>query len=131
MKSPFLDRPGDFEQGNRWVFYDVVGIFTVFYPTNIGQVLNYATAVTVLIVIAYHIAKGFYSIMDLFKALLGHIIAAVVMLGKRFYVKFLTLCTHNHSLYVIFISHIFYLYFILTIYHHLLKLIVNIIYLKK
>lgn len=82
MKSPYLDRPGDFEQGNRWVFYDVVGMFTVFYPIAVGQILNYATALTVLIVIAYRIGKGFYSLMDLFKAVFGHIIAAIVMFGE-------------------------------------------------
>ncbi|VDK80275.1 unnamed protein product [Litomosoides sigmodontis] len=79
VKSPYLDRPGDFEQGNRWVFYDVVGMFTVFYPIAVGQVLNYAAAVTVLIVIVYRTGKGFYSLMDLFKAVFGHIVAAIVM----------------------------------------------------
>ncbi|VBB31171.1 unnamed protein product [Acanthocheilonema viteae] len=81
VKSPYLDRPGDFEQGNRWVFYDVVGIFTVFYPITVGQILNYATAIAVFIVIVYRIGKGFYNLMDLFKAVFGHIVAAIVMLA--------------------------------------------------
>uniref|UniRef100_A0A1I7W4J7 FXNA-like protease n=1 Tax=Loa loa TaxID=7209 RepID=A0A1I7W4J7_LOALO len=81
VKSPYLDQPGDFEQGNRWVFYDVVGIFTVFYSIIVGQIFNYATAGAVLVVIAYRIRKGFYNLMDLFKAVLGHIIAAAVMLA--------------------------------------------------
>ncbi|EJW86570.1 hypothetical protein WUBG_02516 [Wuchereria bancrofti] len=79
VKSPYLDRPGDFEQGNRWVFYDVVGIFTVFYPIAVGQVLNYTTAVMVLIIIAYRIREGFYNLVDLIKAVIGHIVAAVIM----------------------------------------------------
>uniref|UniRef100_A0A0R3QCA4 Transmembrane protein n=1 Tax=Brugia timori TaxID=42155 RepID=A0A0R3QCA4_9BILA len=79
IKSPYLDRPGDFEQGNRWVFYDVVGIFTVFYPIDLGEVLNYTTAIAALIIIAYHIQKGFYNLVDLIKAVIGHIVAAAVM----------------------------------------------------
>lgn len=81
IKSPYLDRPGDFEQGNRWVFYDIVGIFTVFYPVTIGQVLNYVTVLAILFVIVYRIGKGFYNVMDLFKAVFGHIMAATAMSG--------------------------------------------------
>ncbi|MCP9262080.1 Endoplasmic reticulum metallopeptidase 1 [Dirofilaria immitis] len=79
VKSPYLNRPGDFEQANRWVFYDVVGIFTVFYPVTIGQILNYAAAVVVLIVISFRIGKEFYTLMDLFKGVFDHIIATVIM----------------------------------------------------
>lgn len=88
VKSPYLDRPGDFEQGNRWVFYDVVGIFTVFYPITVGQVLNYVTAVAIFVVIAYRIGRGFYNFMDLFKAVFGHVIAAVIMFSKWSYMYF-------------------------------------------
>ncbi|VDK82385.1 unnamed protein product [Onchocerca ochengi] len=79
VKSPYLDRPGDFRQANRWVFYDVAGIFTVFYSVTVGQVLNYATALIVLIIIAFRIGKKFYNLMDLFKAIFDHIIALVIM----------------------------------------------------
>uniref|UniRef100_A0A8R1TNQ3 Peptidase_M28 domain-containing protein n=1 Tax=Onchocerca volvulus TaxID=6282 RepID=A0A8R1TNQ3_ONCVO len=79
VKSTYLDRPSDFRQANRWVFYDVAGIFTVFYSATVGQVLNYATALIVLIIISLRIRKEFYNLMDLFKAIFDHIIAIVIM----------------------------------------------------
>ncbi|VDM94972.1 unnamed protein product, partial [Onchocerca ochengi] len=79
VKSTYLDRPNDFRQANRWVFYDVAGIFTVFYSATVGQVLNYATALIVLIIISLRIRKEFYNLMDLFKAIFDHIIAIVIM----------------------------------------------------
>ncbi|VDO46291.1 unnamed protein product [Onchocerca flexuosa] len=82
VKSPYLDRPGDFRQANRWVFYDVAGIFTVFYSITVGQVLNYGVALAVLIIISFRIGKEFYNLMDLFKAMFDHIIAIGVMFGK-------------------------------------------------
>jgi len=36
IKSPYLKQPAKFDEGTKWVFFDVVGMFTVFYEMGIG-----------------------------------------------------------------------------------------------
>ncbi|VDM97864.1 unnamed protein product [Thelazia callipaeda] len=79
IESPYLDHPGDFEQGNQWVFYDVIGIFTVFYPIAIGQIINYITISVIFLFIFSHIRKGFYSFVDLLRSIVEHISTLIVI----------------------------------------------------
>lgn len=81
MKSPYLDDLTLFEQGNQWVFYDVIGLFTVFYTVSLGTFLNYSTVVIVFLLIAYRLNKRFYSMRDLLHSFIHHALAAVFMFG--------------------------------------------------
>lgn len=36
IRSPYLSKPGEFKEENKWVFYDVVGLFTVRYKLVYG-----------------------------------------------------------------------------------------------
>lgn len=88
VKSPYLDRPGDFEQGNQWVFYDVVGIFTIFYPVVVGQFVNYSTVLAILALIYYRIRKRFYGTKDLLISVFHHVLSGVIMFGQLCYLKY-------------------------------------------
>lgn len=79
IKSPYLEHPGAYEGNKGWVFYDVIGLFTVFYSASLGSVLNYAAAVAVFALVAYRIKRGIYSFGDLGHAFLDHLIAASCM----------------------------------------------------
>ncbi|VDM38403.1 unnamed protein product [Toxocara canis] len=79
VKSPYLDDPSQFEQGNRWVFYDVIGLFTVFYTISLGTVLNYSTVMVVFALVIYRVNKGLYSLGDLTHAFIHHTVAAIFM----------------------------------------------------
>ena len=37
LNSPYLEQPATFDEANKWVFYDVVGLFTVYYPIAVGK----------------------------------------------------------------------------------------------
>lgn len=37
IRSPYLTQPANFDEGNKWVFYDVVGLFTIFYEVSSGN----------------------------------------------------------------------------------------------
>lgn len=37
IRSPYLTKPGQFDEGNKWVFYDVVGLFTIRYKVVYGN----------------------------------------------------------------------------------------------
>uniref|UniRef100_A0A9J2PCY7 FXNA-like protease n=1 Tax=Ascaris lumbricoides TaxID=6252 RepID=A0A9J2PCY7_ASCLU len=79
VKSPYLDDLTLFEQGNQWVFYDVIGLFTVFYTVSLGTFLNYSTVVIVFLLIAYRLNKRFYSLRDLLHSFIHHALAAIFM----------------------------------------------------
>lgn len=79
IKSPYLDKPGDFEQGNQWVFYDVVGLFTIFYPVDIGICFNYVISLLIFALIFYRIRKHFYDVTILFQSIFHHVITGIVM----------------------------------------------------
>lgn len=36
INSPNLNKPPNFNEGNKWVFFDVMGLFTVFYDVSKG-----------------------------------------------------------------------------------------------
>lgn len=40
LKSPYLEHPADFGD-RRFVFYDVIGLFNVVYPLDVGEIINY------------------------------------------------------------------------------------------
>lgn len=53
VESPYLAHPGQYHEGD-WVFFDVLGMFVVFYSMRIGTCLNYAAVLAVLCKIAYN-----------------------------------------------------------------------------
>ncbi len=48
LDSPFLENPGSYGD-RRFVFFDVVGMFTVVYPMDIAEWLNYITSAAILL----------------------------------------------------------------------------------
>jgi len=39
IRSPYLKQPANFNEGTKWVFLDVVGLFTIFYEMKLGKYL--------------------------------------------------------------------------------------------
>lgn len=56
VRSPYLEHPGDYRE-SRWVFYDVVGLFTISYSLNVGIIIN-------CIAVAFVICKLLLCIMQ-------------------------------------------------------------------
>ncbi|KJH47447.1 peptidase, M28 family [Dictyocaulus viviparus] len=80
LSSPYLVQAASFDERNRWVFYDVVGLFTVFYTVSFGQILNYGACSFVAGLIGYRISRGAYSFGELGEAFWHHICAFVAMI---------------------------------------------------
>lgn len=80
LKSPYLVQAATFDEANKWVFYDVVGLFTIFYTVTVGQILNYGACAFVVGLVIYRIQRGAYSLGDLGQAFWHHICAFVSMI---------------------------------------------------
>ncbi|TMS35243.1 hypothetical protein L596_002687 [Steinernema carpocapsae] len=80
IKSMYLDQPGYFDEGNRWVFYDVVGLFTIHYTIEIGTILNYSVVAAVLLIVLVRISKQVYTFLDLLTAGYHHLLSTISML---------------------------------------------------
>ena len=37
IRSPYLKQPANFMEGNKWIFFDVVGFFTIYYEVSTGK----------------------------------------------------------------------------------------------
>uniref|UniRef100_A0A914VXQ3 FXNA-like protease n=1 Tax=Plectus sambesii TaxID=2011161 RepID=A0A914VXQ3_9BILA len=46
VKSPYLAHPGNYQEG-RWVFYDIIGLFTVCYSLDLSVIINYVAVALV------------------------------------------------------------------------------------
>ncbi|CAJ0567445.1 unnamed protein product, partial [Mesorhabditis spiculigera] len=79
ITSPYLRQAADFDEGNRWVFYDVIGLFTVYYTVAAAQCFNYAAAFFVVVLVAFRLRKGTYGFSDIFEALVHHLLALIAM----------------------------------------------------
>ncbi|CAL2032715.1 unnamed protein product [Caenorhabditis brenneri] len=79
LASPYLEKPATFDEENRWVFYDVVGLFTVYYSVNVGKLLNYVACFATYLLVSLRIRKGVYSVGDLTSAFKHHIVALLAM----------------------------------------------------
>ncbi|KHJ92280.1 peptidase, M28 family [Oesophagostomum dentatum] len=79
LKSPYLVQAASFDEANKWVFYDVVGLFTVYYTVTIGQLLNYGACAVVAALVAFRIYRGSYTLHDLGEAFWHHICAFLTM----------------------------------------------------
>ncbi|ETN83043.1 hypothetical protein NECAME_01842 [Necator americanus] len=80
LKSPYLVQAASFDEANKWVFYDVVGLFTIFYTVTIGQILNYGACAFVAGLVAFRILRGAYTLSDLGEAFWHHICAFFTMI---------------------------------------------------
>ncbi|KAK0395524.1 hypothetical protein QR680_001324 [Steinernema hermaphroditum] len=101
VKSLYLDQQGYFDEGNRWVFYDVVGLFTIFYTIEIGAILNYSVVAAVLLIVLFRIANQIYTFSDLITAFYHHFLSTlsmavvgVVLLGV-IHISDLTMCWYS------------------------------------
>jgi hypothetical protein len=81
ITSPYIEQPAHFNEGNKWVFYDVVGLFTVFYEVNSGFFLNIFVVALVVVLVACRINSNAYSFADLGHAFLHHFQALLAMAG--------------------------------------------------
>uniref|UniRef100_A0A914YZK8 FXNA-like protease n=1 Tax=Panagrolaimus superbus TaxID=310955 RepID=A0A914YZK8_9BILA len=81
IKSPYIEQPAHFNEGNKWVFYDVVGLFTVFYEVNSGFFLNLFVVACVVVLVAYRISVKAYTPLDLLYAFFHHFQALLAMAG--------------------------------------------------
>ncbi|KAE9547906.1 hypothetical protein FO519_008885 [Halicephalobus sp. NKZ332] len=80
IKSPYFEQPAHFNEGNKWVFFDFVGLFTVFYNVDNGVLMNAAVVVFVIFIIQRRLSHGQYTIWDLGHAFFDHTVAFIVML---------------------------------------------------
>ncbi|VDN55580.1 unnamed protein product [Dracunculus medinensis] len=81
INSPYLDDQNYFTESNQWVFYDVIGLFTVFYSVPVGKFYNYLTALIILILVLYRIKRRIYLFADVLYALFHHAIAMSFMIA--------------------------------------------------
>lgn len=79
IRSPYLSKPSKFDEGNKWVFYDVVGLFTVRYKMIYGTILNYIAIFGVAVLIFMHFVRNSYHEMSLLDAFGHHLAAFGVM----------------------------------------------------
>uniref|UniRef100_A0A7I4Y688 FXNA-like protease n=1 Tax=Haemonchus contortus TaxID=6289 RepID=A0A7I4Y688_HAECO len=79
LASPYLVQAATFDEANKWVFYDVVGLFTIFYTITVGQLINYGACALVAALVVFRIRSGTYSLSDLGQAFWHHICALVAM----------------------------------------------------
>ncbi|KAI6188299.1 Peptidase-M28 domain-containing protein [Aphelenchoides besseyi] len=79
VRSPSLTKPAQRNDGNKWVFYDVVGLFTVRYKAVYGAIANYLTIFLVGMIVYAHLMKNAYTLYDLFVAFYHHFLAFVAM----------------------------------------------------
>nr|CAD2162758.1 unnamed protein product [Meloidogyne enterolobii] len=81
IRSPYLKQPANFNEGTKWVFLDVVGLFTIFYEMKLALIFNYTVLVLVLIRIYLHLFRnGDYSINVLLRASMNQFMAFGAML---------------------------------------------------
>uniref|UniRef100_A0A8R1DSV2 FXNA-like protease n=1 Tax=Caenorhabditis japonica TaxID=281687 RepID=A0A8R1DSV2_CAEJA len=80
LASPYLEKPASFDEQNRWVFYDVVGLFTVYYTVNFGKFLNYMTCFASFVLVFYRIQKKMYTVGEVFVAFKHHAVAVAAMI---------------------------------------------------
>ncbi|CAI5441277.1 unnamed protein product [Caenorhabditis angaria] len=80
LKSPYLSQPARFEEENHWVFYDVVGLFTVYYTVQIGKIINYSACLLTFLMVLRRFSKKLYSPSDLIIAYKHHVVAFIAML---------------------------------------------------
>ncbi|CAJ0951410.1 unnamed protein product, partial [Mesorhabditis belari] len=84
LSSPYLRQAATFDEGNRWVFYDVVGLFSVYYSISIGQILNFGAVVATFVLIFFRFRTGVYGVADIFEALVHHLFALLAMIVTMF-----------------------------------------------
>uniref|UniRef100_A0A915MCF9 FXNA-like protease n=1 Tax=Meloidogyne javanica TaxID=6303 RepID=A0A915MCF9_MELJA len=76
IRSPYLKQPANFNEGTKWVFLDVVGLFTIFYEMKLALIFNYTVLVLVLFRIYLHLFRnGDYSINVLLCASMNQFMA--------------------------------------------------------
>ncbi|CAJ0606998.1 unnamed protein product [Cylicocyclus nassatus] len=91
LKSPYLVQAASFDEANKWVFYDVVGLFTIFYTVTIGKLLNYGACAVVVTLVAFRIVRGHYTLSDLGQAFWHHTCALIAMFATMVCVVVLVL----------------------------------------
>ncbi|CAD6192490.1 unnamed protein product [Caenorhabditis auriculariae] len=84
LESPYLEQPATFDEGNRWVFYDVVGLFTVYYSVTVGKILNYLAVALTFVMVVSRLEKGLYTRADLAQVFFRHGVAFSAMLLAMF-----------------------------------------------
>uniref|UniRef100_A0A183CBL7 FXNA-like protease n=1 Tax=Globodera pallida TaxID=36090 RepID=A0A183CBL7_GLOPA len=81
IRSPYLKQPADFNEGSNWVFFDVVGMFTVFFSMRIAVFMHYSVCVFVAFVVWRRFQTGAYTVGGLLAALWHQILAFGAMIA--------------------------------------------------
>lgn len=81
IRSPYLKQPADFNEGSKWVFFDIVGLFIVFCNVNLAIFLNYITLLSVAFLIFFRLNNGIYTLNNLFTAFIHQFFAFGAMLS--------------------------------------------------
>uniref|UniRef100_A0A914I7J6 FXNA-like protease n=1 Tax=Globodera rostochiensis TaxID=31243 RepID=A0A914I7J6_GLORO len=81
IRSPYLKQPADFNEGSNWVFFDVVGMFTVFFSMRIAVFLHYSVCLFVAFVVWRRLQTGAYTVGGLLAALWHQILAFGAMIA--------------------------------------------------
>uniref|UniRef100_A0A914E0V7 FXNA-like protease n=1 Tax=Acrobeloides nanus TaxID=290746 RepID=A0A914E0V7_9BILA len=79
IRSPYLKQPANFNEGNKWIFYDVVGFFTIYYEVSTGAFFNYAIVLAVILLVGYRVWKRIYTFNELVSTFGHHLLAFLAM----------------------------------------------------
>ncbi|CAD5211208.1 unnamed protein product [Bursaphelenchus okinawaensis] len=79
VRSPHLESPASFNEENKWVFFDFVGLFTIFYEISFGNIVNFVVILILAIMIAYRLLNGIYTSHDLLWAFGHNVLSLIVM----------------------------------------------------
>ncbi|KAL3102316.1 hypothetical protein niasHS_003725 [Heterodera schachtii] len=81
IRSPYLKQPADFNEGSNWVFFDVVGLFTVFFSMHIAVFLHYSVCLVVAFLVWRRLQHGTYTIGGLMAAFWHQLLALFAMVA--------------------------------------------------
>uniref|UniRef100_A0A914W597 FXNA-like protease n=1 Tax=Plectus sambesii TaxID=2011161 RepID=A0A914W597_9BILA len=91
LHSPYLEHPADFGD-RRFVFYDVIGLFTVVYPLDVGEIINYIVVLIIVAKIASNVGRsgspldhdGGYTLRQFLQSVGVHVAASLTALLTTF-----------------------------------------------
>ncbi|CAI4229469.1 unnamed protein product [Auanema sp. JU1783] len=73
MKNTYLEQPWRYEDSAKWVYYDFLGMFTIYYSKSSGEYLNYFFCFLTWLMVGMRLKRMVYSPNDLSKSLLNHL----------------------------------------------------------
>ncbi|VDL82763.1 unnamed protein product [Nippostrongylus brasiliensis] len=87
LQSPYLDNPAEYGD-QKYVFFDVLGVFVVVYAESIGNAINAALVLTAFLKVANHVRRNSE---DYKSAVIGYSIVFVTMTSVTLTITQLTI----------------------------------------